>query len=143
MKMLYRSLLLLTFIATTSGLFAQKLKAVDNTQNAGKVEWVTRQVDAGKSEPGTPVTGEFEVKNISKENLIIMEVRSSCHCTAVEWTREPIAPGKSGIIKAIYDGQREGEFYRIITVTTNFDPAQSIPLALIGKVEARQDTAKN
>ncbi len=141
--MLYRSLLFLTFIASTTGLFGQKLKAVDNTQNAGKVEWVTRQVDAGKSALGTPVTGEFEVKNISKENLIIMEVRSSCHCTAVEWTSEPIAPGKSGTIKAIYDGQRQGEFYRIITVTTNFDPAQSIPLALIGKVEAGQDTAKN
>lgn len=143
MKKLIRPLLCLAALFTASAMFSQKLKTEDTSQNAGKVEWVVRQVDAGKVPFGLPVSGEFEVKNISSENLIILDVRSGCHCTAVEWTREPIAPGKTGVIKAIYDGQREGDFYRIITAVTNFDPAQSVPLALIGKVDKKQETAQN
>ena len=143
MKKLIRPLLCLAALFTASAMFSQKLKTEDTSQNAGKVEWVVRQVDAGKVPFGLPVSGEFEVKNISSENLIILDVRSGCHCTTVEWTREPIAPGKTGVIKAIYDGQREGDFYRIITAVTNFDPAQSVPLALIGKVDKKQETAQN
>jgi hypothetical protein len=142
MKMLLRPLLCCMLLLTASGLFSQKLKAEDNSQNAGKVEWTKRQVDAGKVPFGVPVTGEFEVKNISTENLIILDVRSGCHCTSVEWAREPIPPGQTGVITAIYDAQKEGDFYRIITVITNFDPAQSVPMALVGKVE-KPATVKN
>lgn len=142
MKKLLRPLLCLFALLAVSELFSQKLKAEDTSQNAGKVEWVNRQVDAGKVNFGVPIVGEFEVRNISNENLIILDVRSGCHCTSVDWTREPIQPGKTGVIKAIYDGQREGDFYRIVTVVTNFDPSQSVPLALIGKVD-KQEVAKN
>lgn len=142
MKKLLRPLLCLAALLAVSELFSQKLKADDNSQNAGKVEWVKRQIDAGKVPFGVPVSGEFEVKNISSENLIILDVRSGCHCTVVEWTREPIQPGKSGVIKATYDAQREGDFYRIITAFTNFDPAQSVPLAFVGKVD-KQEVNKN
>lgn len=141
MKKLFHLLLCFVFLSAAVESYGQTLKAVDNTQNAGKVQWVTRQVNTGKVPQGVPVTGEFEVKNISRENLMILDVRSTCYCTTVEWTGEPVKPGTSGVIKVTYDGQREGDFYRIVTVTTNFDPVQSIPLALIGKVDKKQETA--
>ncbi|MCW5921921.1 MAG: DUF1573 domain-containing protein [Saprospiraceae bacterium] len=114
---------------------AQTLKAVDDTQNVGKVEWLNRSADAGKTAFGTPVTREFAVKNISKENLILLQVRSACFCVTVDWSQEPIRPGETGIIRATYDAQREGDFYKIITVNTNFDPTHSVPFAFVGKVE--------
>ena len=49
------------------------------------------------------VSHEFTVKNVSDKAIIILNVVSSCGCTAVEWTKEPIAPGKSGKVKATYD----------------------------------------
>ena len=118
-------------------LSAQTLKPVDDSQNSGKVEWLNRQVDTGKIPFGIPVTHEFKLKNISKENLMIFQVRTTCHCTSVDWSREPILPGETTVIRATYDAQREGEFYKILAVSTNFDPAQSVPLAIMGKVEKK------
>lgn len=117
--------------------FAQTLKSVDKSQNAGKVEWLDRQIAVGNVAFGQPVSREFRVKNISSENLIILQVKSTCHCTVAEWQQNPIAPGHTGVIKITYDSQKEGDFYRIVSVSTNFDPMQTIPLALVGKVDKK------
>ncbi len=122
---------------------AQKLSAVDNSQNAGKVEWLNRQADFGKIPFGVPVTREFKVKNISRENLIILQVRTTCSCTSVMWSQEPIPPGQTGAIIATFDAQREGDFYKVLAVSTNFDPAQSVPFALMGKVDKKLEASGN
>ena len=44
----------------------------------------------------------FTVTNISKKPIVIYNVVSSCGCTAVKWTREPILPGKTGTISTTY-----------------------------------------
>lgn len=120
---------------------AQSLKTVDNSQNAGKVEWLDRQLNTGNVPFGQPVAREFRLKNISSENLLILQVKSTCHCTIAEWSSNPIEPGQTGTIKVIYDGEKEGDFYRIVSVTTNFDSMQSIPLALVGKVAAKPEAS--
>ncbi|MBQ6292025.1 MAG: DUF1573 domain-containing protein, partial [Bacteroidales bacterium] len=50
-----------------------------------------------------PVSCSFSVKNIGKDPIAIYEVVSSCGCTAVEWTREPLQSGKSGKITATFE----------------------------------------
>lgn len=52
-----------------------------------------------------PLSCHFSVKNISDSPVIIYEVVSSCGCAGVEWTREPIQPGKTGLIKAVYKNE--------------------------------------
>ncbi len=135
MKHFFKLTLLFCAILWAAKTTAQTLKAIDNSQNAGKVEWLDRQITTGNVPFGAPVSREFRVKNISNENLLILQVKSTCHCTTTEWDHNPIAPGKTGIIKVIYDGQKEGDFYRIVSVITNFDSMQSIPLAMVGKVD--------
>ncbi|MDD6364902.1 MAG: DUF1573 domain-containing protein [Bacteroidales bacterium] len=49
-----------------------------------------------------PVSCSFSVTNISDKPVAIYSVVSSCGCTGVEWTKAPIAAGKSGTIKATY-----------------------------------------
>lgn len=129
--------ILLLSVKTT----AQTLKAVDNSLNAGKVEWLDRQITTGNVPFGEPVTREFRVKNISNENLMILQVKSTCHCTTTEWDQNPIEPGKTGIIKVTYDGQKEGDFYRIVSVATNFDSMQTVPLAMVGKVDKKPEAS--
>ena len=114
---------------------AQTIRTEDNSMNAGKVAWKTQQINTGKVPFGLPIMREFEVKNVSTENLMILQVKSGGYCTVAEWSKEPIEPGQSTIIKVTYDGLREGEFYRVVMVLTNFDTNQSVPLALTGKVE--------
>jgi len=141
MKQLFKlSLLFCSFVLAASAT-AQTLKAVDNSLNAGKVEWLDRQINTGNVPFGQPITREFRVKNISSENLLVLQVKSSCHCTATEWDHNPITPGQTGIIKVTYDSQKEGDFYRIVTVVTNFDSMESIPLALVGKVDKKPEAS--
>ncbi|MFD2512532.1 DUF1573 domain-containing protein [Pontibacter locisalis] len=76
--------------------------------------------DFGTIAEGTQASYEFKVKNVGNQPLIISAVQPSCGCTTPEWTREPIQPGKTGLIKAMYNSTgRPGPFHKSITVTTN------------------------
>ena len=119
---------------------AQTIKSIDNSLNAGKVLWIPQQINAGMVPFGVPASREFDVKNISTENLFILQVKSSCHCTVAEWSKEAVEPGHSTRIVVTYDAKVEGDCYRIVTVMTNFDTNQLVPLALTGKVEPKTAT---
>ena len=48
------------------------------------------------------VSCEFKVKNTGDKPAVIYNVISSCGCTDVKWTREPLMPGKTGKISVTY-----------------------------------------
>ena len=76
--------------------------------------------DFGIIAEGTQASYEFRVKNVGNQPLIISTVQPSCGCTTPDWTKEPILPGKTGVIKAMYNSTgRPGPFHKSITVTTN------------------------
>ncbi len=56
-----------------------------------------------------PLSCTFTVTNNGKEPLVLFEVVSSCGCTDVTWTREPLQPGKSGTISATFKNE-DGPF---------------------------------
>lgn len=56
-----------------------------------------------------PVTAVFKAKNVGSKALVIYNVVSSCGCTNVEWTRQPLKAGESGTIKATYSND-EGAY---------------------------------
>ena len=62
---------------------------------------------------------EFIFTNKGDLPLIINSVRASCGCTAPDWTREPVLPGKTWVIKAAYNTQIPGAFTKTITVYSN------------------------
>ena len=41
----------------------------------------------------------FVIKNTGDGPLVITRITASCGCTQPEWTKEPIAPGKTGNVK--------------------------------------------
>lgn len=49
-----------------------------------------------------PVSCEFKVTNTGDKPAVIYNVISSCGCTDVKWTREPLMPGKTGKISVTY-----------------------------------------
>jgi len=49
-----------------------------------------------------PAECSFTVTNTGKDTVLIRLVSVSCKCTSASWTRTPIAPGDSGVIKAVY-----------------------------------------
>lgn len=66
-----------------------------------------------------PSKVSFTLRNAGNEPMSIKEVIPSCGCTAVDWTRELIAPGSEGVITAVYDAKMLGVFQKDFEVYTN------------------------
>lgn len=84
-----------------------------------KIEFKTEIIDYGQIEKGSDGIRVFEFTNIGDADLIIQDVKSSCGCTVPEKPKDPVAPGKTGVIKVKYDTQRVGKFRKTITVYSN------------------------
>jgi len=123
---------------STAPAISQQMEIGDPTKNDGKVKWIPMQIETGDVPYAVPVERSIEAKNISNEDLIILNVVSGCHCTVADWPKEPIPPGKSGFIKVVFDALKEGEFYKVISISTNFDPDTQLALGMTGKVLPRQ-----
>lgn len=69
---------------------------------------------------GRQATYAFTFKNTGNQPVIISNVQPSCGCTTPDWTKEPVLPGKTGLVKAVYNSTgRPGAFHKSITVTSN------------------------
>lgn len=85
-------------------------------------------------------TVSFNFKNDGMVPLIINNVQASCGCTSPEWTRQPIAPGATGLIKVSYDPRnRPGVFNKTIRVSSNAENSDVV-LTILGDVTARART---
>jgi hypothetical protein len=83
--------------------------------------------DFGTIKEGQSVEYTFTVKNTGEAPLIIQKADPSCGCTVPAWTKEPIAPGKSGFVKAKFDSSgKSGIQNKSITVTANTWPKQTV-----------------
>lgn len=92
----------------------------------GEVIFEKTDHDFGTIEEGTQATHTFTFRNEGDDAVRITAVEASCGCTTPEWTREPIAPGETGAITAVYDSEgRPGSFRRSIHVETDGQPAET------------------
>jgi len=88
--------------------------------------------DFGKIPQGRPATYVFEITNTSTEPLRLENVQASCGCTTPEWSKEPIAPGATSVIKVGYNAYAEGHFNK--TVTIFYKDHQTKSLTISGEV---------
>lgn len=85
-------------------------------------------------EDGGNADFEFVFTNSSGRTISVLNVQPSCGCTTPGWTKEPIANGKTGSIKASFNPQgRPGFFNKTLTVTTDLS-ATPIVLQIKGNV---------
>jgi hypothetical protein len=103
-----------------------------------KIEFKELKHDFGNvKEVNGPVSHVFTFKNTGNAPLVIQNVETSCGCTSPEYTREPVLPGKSGIVKATFDPSgRPNYFDKNLTVVTNASNNRVV-LGIKGNVEAR------
>ncbi len=62
----------------------------------------------GSIKDGEIVSHEFEFTNTGDGDVIISNVQASCGCTTPDWTKDPIKPGKTGVIKAVFNSSGKG-----------------------------------
>ncbi len=100
--------------------------------------------DFGKvNEEKGPITYEFKFTNTGGSPIIVSNVKASCGCTTPDWTKDPVLPGKTGIVKATYDPKnRPGVFNKSITVTSNAENA-TVVMIIKGEVIPRPKTIED
>lgn len=117
-------------MATTT---PQAAPAPANNVKAEDMVFNTDTHDFGTVPEGPAATYEFKFKNKSKEPILLQRVQASCGCTTPTYSKEPVLPGKEGIIKASFNTQgRAGTFDKKITVVSN---AGTKVLTIKGEVE--------
>lgn len=117
----------MSLLLMTGGAFAQN-KAVIAAESVTH-DFGTIQEDNGS------VSHTFTVKNDGDAPLVITRVIASCGCTTPDWTKEPIAPGKTGEIKITFNPKgRPGPFTKTISVYSN-GKTGSFVLTIRGEVQ--------
>ena len=92
-----------------------------NPSSMAKFKWEETTHNFGKIPQGKPVSTEFKFTNTGSTPLVISNVRGSCGCTVTKYTKEPIAPGKTGNVKATFNAAAMGAFNKSVRVTANVE----------------------
>ena len=103
-------------IVLTTAVFVFAAAAFAQKKVADVAKFTNETIDFGKIKQGVPQKGTFTVTNIGTEPLIIEQANPTCGCTISDYTKEPIAPGKTGIINATYTAAAAGHFEKHLTV---------------------------
>ena len=108
------------FIATTSC----KKEVSDtnglNTKGWGVMKFEETEHDFGEINATDKVEHTFKFVNTGQTDLLIKDAKGSCGCTVPEWSKEPIAPGKSGEIKVSFSPKgKNGDQTKSVTLEAN------------------------
>lgn len=115
-------------ILLATGMASAQKKAIISTPEAVYDFGEIKEAD-GK------VSHTFLIKNEGDAPLVITRVIASCGCTTPEWTREPIAPGKTGELTVTFDpAGRPGQFTKTVAVYSNGKTGNYV-MTIVGDVK--------
>lgn len=131
----------ITLVALSLGLMSftflpNTTKSIQKMVVASSITWKSEIVEVGNIPQGTPKVIQFEFKNTSKKAVLITNVKPGCGCTGADYTKEAIAPGKNGIVKATFNAAAAGPFTKNVTVTTSAEETPKV-LTFKGTVVAK------
>ncbi len=92
-----------------------------NPGSMAKFNWIETTHNFGKIDQRKPVSFEFVFTNTGSTPLVISNVKGSCGCTVTKYTKEAIAPGKTGNVKATFNAAAVGAFNKSVRVTANVE----------------------
>jgi Protein of unknown function (DUF1573) len=95
------------------------INLIANAQSGAKIEFKEETINYGVVYKGED-SGKrvFEFTNTGDAPLIIKDAKSTCGCTVPSFSKEEIAPGKTGTIEVQYN-MNVGVISKTITVETN------------------------
>jgi len=136
--------ILLALIVSSSSIFAQgdlltgggnQGKKELTTDKKASISWDKNSYDFGEIKQNKPQKIEFKFTNTGDKPVIISKAEASCGCTELQYSKEPILPGKTRIVSTIYDAKALGVFQKSITIFTNLEaPHHTFELNVKGVV---------
>ncbi|HEX4886929.1 MAG TPA: DUF1573 domain-containing protein [Luteibaculaceae bacterium] len=92
-----------------------------------KIAFKETEHDFGKISQDSENKKVFSFTNTGTEPLVIQNAVGSCGCTVPTYSKEPIAPGKTGTIEVVYKpGSQKGAQTKTVTVTANTEPVTTV-----------------
>ena len=109
MKKLYYILVTLLFTLFYGDVSAQ-IKFFEISHDFGEI-----------AEDGGKVEHIFRFRNTLKKPVVLLSAMSSCGCTKAEFSRKPVMPGDSAVIKIKYEPHKvePGIFYKAVQIYSN------------------------
>ena len=103
-----------------------------------EISFEEAEFNFGKVAVGEKITHTYSFFNKGKADLQIAQVTPSCGCTTLkDWPKEPISPGKSGVITVEFNSAGfSGNIEKTIQVATNGIP-RDFYLKLKGEVSGQ------
>jgi hypothetical protein len=111
--------LVATISFAQTDLIGQETIQVDDSTPIPVMTFESAEIDYGVIPHNGEPYREFHFINTGDAPLVIKNAKGSCGCTVPEWSKEPVAPGESSIVKVRYATNRIGKFSKTITLTTN------------------------
>ena len=136
MKTLKISILALTLGLMSFSVIPNHQNSIVKTVVTSPISCKSETIDVGEIPLGTPKLIEFEFKNTGITAVKITTVHGSCGCTATDYTKEAIAPGKTALVKAIFNAANIGGFTKTVTVATTAEETPKV-LTFKGTVVAK------
>lgn len=94
-------------------------------------------IDYGTIKKGSDGKRIVTFTNTGNKPLIISNIKSSCNCSVLSWTKSPVLPGKSGEIEVKYDTKIIGNFSKTIEVFSNDNYASRKLLKIKGEIKQK------
>ena len=96
------------------GMEESKPKALQTEITLDKTE-----IDFGSFSMKEKKEGKFKLTNTGKNLLVVYDVVTSCGCTKVQYSKEPIRPGESLELTVRYEADDSGVFGKVLTIYSN------------------------
>jgi len=102
------------------------------------IEFEEMSYDFGTITEGEEATKIFKFKNTGDVELVLLNVKPSCGCTAADnWPKAPISPGESGEIEITFNSTgKVGNIRKSVRVEANTMPTMTV-LTIVGKVNQK------
>lgn len=124
-KILFFSLLGFVLLLSPNILAQNKADALpqDTTLKYPQITFVNTTYDFGMIRKGDKFVTSFYFKNTGTQPLQLLQVQTSCGCTASDWPTEAIAPNATSEITVTFDSNAKGDLLgkqnKILLVISN------------------------
>ncbi|MCA9323160.1 MAG: DUF1573 domain-containing protein [Planctomycetes bacterium] len=117
---------------------ADTLPAVVEPQRSGPFEFRALEHDFGDIRDSEKVRHDFHFVNAENHLVRILEVKTTCGCTAADLPKKEYAPGEEGVLTVFFDGHhRQGQDLKTVTIVTDNVEAPNAEVKVKAFVVAR------
>ena len=102
------------YLEKLMGVKADKPQAIQT-----EVSFDKKEIDFGAFPMNEVKEGKFLLTNTGQNLLVIHDVVTSCGCTKVEYSKQPLRPGETTELTVRYEADKSGHFNKAITIYSN------------------------